>query len=164
MAIPAFLCLGSNSGNAPEMLGLAASRIHKLPACRVVASSSIYLTEPQDLAGQPWFHNQVLKLLVEREESPPSLMRQFLAIEADLGRKRPAPRFGPRPIDIDLLLLGSVISNDPICILPHPRLTKRAFALVPLLEIAPEATVSGQPAACWLKRLVWHREGNKIFQ
>ena len=88
-------------------------------------------------------------------------------IEADLGRVRsadPALRFGPRAIDVDLLLFGQIGSENPHCLVPHPRLTQRAFALVPLLDVAPHAVIDGLPATEWLARLQYKKEGQRIFQ
>lgn len=164
MSIPAFICLGSNAVNAQAILEAAASRIALLPGCHLAARSKIYLTEPQGYSAQPWFHNQALKLMVGENAQPAQLLRQLLTIESQLGRVRSGPRFGPRQIDIDLLLFGEIKSDLPDCILPHPRLVERAFALVPLLELAPDIVVNGDRGDCWLRALDWRIEGNKIFQ
>lgn len=164
MAIPAYICLGSNNAAPAAMLARAAGLIVALPDCKLSAKSSIYLTEPQVFKDQPWFHNQALKLLVNKRLNPVKLMFQLLAIETNLGRVRSGPRFGPRVIDIDILLFGEIQSDDPVCTLPHPRLCERAFALVPLREIAPEAKLHGKGLDYWLGRLTWRLENNKIFQ
>lgn len=158
--IPAYVCLGSNSANAAAMLAAALARLEA--SAQVARASSIYLTEPQNLKAQPWFNNQVVKLLVEPGHL--AFMRELLALESALGRKRSGPRFGPRLIDIDLLLFGDVVSADPVCLLPHPRLTERAFALLPLLEIEPRIIIQGKSARYWLGQIEWRQEGNLIFQ
>lgn len=145
------------------MLARARAGIAALPGCALLAASSIYETEPQGYADQPWFHNQVLAVTAA-EPDPARLLRSLLALETRLGRRRDGPRFGPRCIDIDLLLYGDVLLDDPVCALPHPRLCERAFCLVPLLELAPDLVVNGVAAAELLARLAFRREGNKIFQ
>lgn len=160
----AFLCLGSNHAAAAEILASAALRLGALPGCELVASSSVYLTEPQDYLAQPWFHNQVIQLGIDSGISPGQLMESALAIEKELGRTRNGIRFGPRPIDIDILLIDDIVSDNPVCILPHPRLERRAFALVPLIELAPEIEILGRSAKSWLAELDWHLDSNKIFQ
>ena len=108
----------------------------------------------------------MLELAVETERwRPRELLAAMLGMEAALGRRRdPALRFGPRSIDMDLLLFGDVTSADVHCLLPHPRLCERAFVLVPLAELAPDLVVNGRSIAQWLERLVWRREGRAIFQ
>ena len=80
------------------------------------------------------------------------------------SRGAPALRFGPRAIDIDMLLFDDVVSDDPVCVLPHPRLSRRAFWLVPLLDIAPDIRIGGVRAEKLLTRLKWRLEDDKIFQ
>ena len=102
-----------------------------------------------------------------REAQSVELMKRFLGIETLLGRVRspdPALRFGPRAIDIDMLLFDDVVSDDPVCVLPHPRLSRRAFWLVPLLDIAPDIRIGGVRAERLLSRLKWRLEDDKIFQ
>lgn len=158
--VPAYVCLGSNSDNAAAMLAAAVRLLGA--SWQVARVSSIYLTEPQNLKAQPWFNNQVVKLFVEPGHL--AFMRELLALESALGRKRSGPRFGPRLIDIDLLLFGDVVSADPVCLLPHPRLAERAFALLPLLEIEPRIIIQGKPVRYWLGQIEWRQEGNLIFQ
>ena len=96
--ITVFVCLGSNTPDAAHMLSLAVERLRALPRARVDALSDIYLTEPQDYADQPWFHNQVVRMELETDWTPQSFVRALLAEEKQLGRQRssdPALRFGP---------------------------------------------------------------------
>lgn len=98
---------------------------------------------------------------------PQSLLAAMLRLESALGRVRspdPALRYGPRAIDADLLLFGEEHCSDPACRVPHPRLTQRAFVLVPLLDIAPQIRVEGTAAAQWLARLNYRLDGCRIFQ
>ena len=101
----------------------------------VVARSSIYETEPQDVAGQPWFLN--MAAVCETRFFPLQLLTALLRIEREMGRVRRLPR-GPRIIDIDILLIGSAVIDTPRLAIPHPRMLERRFVLEPLLEIAPE--------------------------
>lgn len=159
----AYVCAGSNSGDAPEKLAQAREEIAALGHLELTAASSVYLTEPQLDADQPWFHNQALRIWPGPWQ-PGEFMRALLDIESKLGRRRVGPRYGPRCIDLDLLLFGQYASEDPFCILPHPRLLQRAFALAPLAEIAPGLVIRSQPVEQWLRLLTWRREGQKIYQ
>ena len=162
-----FLGLGSNSPNAPEMLERSREAVAGLEGVRTRAVSPVYLTEPQEMPDQPWFHNQVLEIAVDAGLEPVVLMTSLLELETAMGRVRspdPALRYGPRVIDIDMLLFGERESRDPVCLLPHPRLVRRAFWLVPLLDIAPDLTVHGTSVREHLARLDWHAEKNMIWQ
>ncbi len=178
-AVRAFAGLGSNSENALSMLEQARAGLAALEGVCITAASPVYVTEPQGYADQPWFHNQVLELAVQDKalradvsaaalaEAARGLLRAMLDLETALGRVRspdPALRFGPRCIDIDLLLFGELRLDDPCCTVPHPRLTKRAFWLVPLRDIAPDVLIAGETSETHLARLTWHLEANTIFQ
>lgn len=165
--IQAYVSLGSNSSDAERMLQLAREALSNLPHVRLGALSPIYTTEPQGFADQPWFLNQVVELFVASCWQPCSFVEALLEMEAVLGRVRsadPALRFGPRTIDADLLLWGRQRSDDARCLVPHPRLTQRAFALVPLLDIAPGIRIDGVSAADWLSRLEFEKDGQRISQ
>jgi 2-amino-4-hydroxy-6-hydroxymethyldihydropteridine diphosphokinase len=98
--------------------------------------SSFYETEAMDgAAGQRDFHNAVVE--VETELAPRTLLSACKEIERELGRS-PAAQHAPRPIDVDLLLLGDLRVDEPDLVIPHPGLARRRFVLVPLLELAPE--------------------------
>lgn len=166
-ALRAYVGLGSNAAGAAEHLEQALAALAALPDMRLGAVSSVYATEPQDYADQPWFLNRAAELLPGADWEPHTLMDALLQIEAAQGRVRspdPALRYGPRVIDLDLLLFGDVQSTHPHCLLPHPRLTRRAFVLVPLLEVAPQIRICGLPGRQWLARLPWRLEGHRIFQ
>ena len=103
----------------------------------VVSRSSIYETEPQDVADQPWFLNMAVEC--ESHYFPRQMLKILQRIERELGRVRAgAARRGPRIIDIDILLLGSLVMKTEQLTIPHPRMLERRFVLEPLLEIAPE--------------------------
>ena len=165
--VRAYVCLGSNSVSAAAVLRQAVAALTALPDMCMGARSPVYYTEPQGLRDQPWFHNQVVELLPGSSWRPAALMDALLAMEASLGRVRsadPALRFGPRVIGADLLLFGKEQSDDPHCILPHPRLTERAFVLVPLRDVAADICIDGHGLPWWLSRLSYRCEGKRIFQ
>jgi len=135
----AYLCLGGNVGVVADTLALALEHL-SAAGVRVGARSSLYRTPPWGPVAQPDYVNQVVEVFTDLP--PPALLRLALEVERKLGRNRSREeRFGPRRIDIDLLLHGDTAWADEDLILPHPRLAERAFALVPLLEIAPDARI-----------------------
>lgn len=163
----AYLGLGSNCLEAEAMIAQACMALAAVPTLSIRAASPLYVTEPQGFADQPWFVNQVLEVALDPQVTALDLLNQILSIEAALGRTRsadPALRFGPRVIDIDILLYNDVVSEDLRCILPHPRMTERAFVLIPLLDIAPRICINGKPAAEALAALPHRLEGHRIFQ
>ena len=147
-----YLGLGSNVGDRRANLQAAADA---LPAhgVRVLASSSTYDTEPVgEVLDQPEFLNACLQ--IETALAPEALLDACKAVERDLGRAPGGVRHGPRPIDVDLLLLGEERFTSERLTLPHEQVTSRRFVLVPLLELAPELVVPGAgPAAAALERL-----------
>lgn len=161
-----FACLGSNAPDAAEKLAAARAGLAALGGMANLEASPVYETEPQGDADQPWFLNQVVSMDADGAVwTPEGLVEAFLDLEARLGRVRdPARRFGPRAIDIDLLLFGGRRCDSPACVVPHPRMAERAFVLVPLLDLAPHASIGGTPARTLLDRLVWRREGSRLHQ
>lgn len=162
-----YIGLGSNWETAVAELGQSMASISRLPGCKVLRASSIYLTEPQDFREQPWFHNQACAVELEPQWTPQAFLQELLRIEARQGRTRSwdqSLRFGPRKIDLDLLIFRNETSDNPDCLLPHPRLAGRAFALVPLQEIAPGLLLYGEPLSAWLERLDWEMKDNVIWQ
>ena len=163
----AYVSLGSNCPVAAEKLSDALTALAELPDMNLGAVSPVYRTEPQGYPDQPWFLNLVVELFPGETWRPCSLVDALLEMEALLGRTRspdPMLRFGPRVIDADLLLFGQERCTDPHCIVPHPRLRVRAFALRPLLDIAPLLVVEGLPVRDWLARIECRVEGDRIFQ
>ena len=128
----AYLSLGSNVGDRAQQLRDAQARLSA--AGRVVATSSLYETEPVEFTEQPWFLNCAVAL--ETEKTPQELMATILGIEQEMGRRR-VQKKGPRSIDIDILLFGDAVINSPELTLPHPAMHQRRFVLEPLAEIAP---------------------------
>lgn len=139
----AYLALGGNAGDREAMLAAAAARLDAHSAIQVCRWSSLYETEPVGPEGQPWYLNAVLE--VHTPLSPVELLGTCKQIEKDLGRK-PGPRWGPRPIDIDILLYNHLELATAELVIPHPELARRAFVLVPLAEVAPELEVPGTGA------------------
>ncbi len=128
----AFLSLGSNLGERESSLAAARAALAALPGTAVVATSRIYETEPQERQDQPAFLNQVVAIATALD--PLDLLHECQRIEHEHGRRREV-RFGPRTLDIDILLFQDVESDDPELTLPHPRMVRRAFVLVPLGEV-----------------------------
>ncbi len=137
-----FLGLGSNVGERHRMLQRAAAAIRALPDVRVVWYSSVYETEPFGMPDQGKFLNAVGE--VETTASPRELLRATKEIEGRLGRQA-REHWGPREIDIDILLYDGLVQNDEDITVPHPGLAGRRFVLVPFREIAPDVVhpVSG---------------------
>jgi len=141
----AFLGLGSNLGDRRDNLAQARARVAALPGTRLLAESRLYLTRPVGRADQPDFLNQVVE--VETTLSPRALLGYLKQMEWDLGR-RPGVRWGPREIDLDILVMEGVEMSEPDLVIPHPRLGERAFVLMPLAELAPQILLpSGETVA-----------------
>ncbi|MCL5263783.1 MAG: 2-amino-4-hydroxy-6-hydroxymethyldihydropteridine diphosphokinase [Chloroflexi bacterium] len=125
-----FLGLGSNQGDRMQNLRMALQLLaHEVTVNRV---SSIYETEPVDYLDQPWFLNAVCQ--IETELSPRETLALANRVEQELGRQRTV-RYGPRTIDVDILLYDNCVIDEPDLRIPHPEMAKRAFVLVPLAEI-----------------------------
>ena len=125
-----YLSLGSNVGDRAANLNTAIDRLRVLGD--VVAVSSFYETEPVEFTAQPWFLNCAVAL--DTDKMPTQLLAGILEIEQQLGRRRTQKK-GPRIIDIDILLFGTSIVDDPGLTIPHPVLHQRRFVLEPLAEI-----------------------------
>lgn len=138
----AYVGLGANLGDLRGTLGAAFDALDQLPGTRLVTRSSFFASRPLDADG-PDYLNAVAA--VDTALSPLALLDHLLAIERMHGRNR-SYRNAPRPLDLDLLLYGDLVLETPDLTLPHPRLHERAFALLPLLEIAPATTIPGRGA------------------
>jgi len=136
----AYLGLGSNLGDRLHHLAGAVQALNHELRVRVEKASSVYETKPVDVIDQPDFLNLVVE--VKTSLSAHDLLACCLVIEADLGRVR-TKRWGPRTVDIDVLWFDGQVINEPDLVVPHPRLLKRAFVLVPLAELAPALMVEG---------------------
>ena len=127
-----YLALGSNLGD--RFANLQAAMVALPPAVLVLEQSPVYETPPWGLTDQPAFLNMVLK---GRTQLEPLLLLTYLKqLETRLGRE-PAARWGPRLIDLDILFYADLVLATPQLTLPHPRLSERAFVLVPLADLAP---------------------------
>jgi 2-amino-4-hydroxy-6-hydroxymethyldihydropteridine diphosphokinase len=140
-----YLGLGANLGDPPAQLREALRRLDACPGIAVERVSRAYRSAPWGNPDQPPFLNAVAALRTTL--APEALLAQLLEVERALGRERGGARWGPRTIDLDLLLDGDRVVDLPGCQVPHPRLARRAFVLVPLLELAPAAVVPGIGAA-----------------
>ncbi len=130
---PYYLSLGSNLGNKAENLARARALLDER-GLRILRVSPIFRTEPVDRPGQPWFVNQVVA--VSGPADPLDALAIALAVEDEMGRVRTVRR-GPRTIDIDLLLAGRTVRRGRRLTLPHPRMHRRNFVLVPMAAVAP---------------------------
>jgi 2-amino-4-hydroxy-6-hydroxymethyldihydropteridine diphosphokinase len=138
----AYIALGSNIGNRRRTLRAALDALAAEPAIEVVAVSSVRETDPVGFLEQPRFLNAAAAL--ETELAPRELLDRLLDVERRLGRTRTGPRFGPRTIDLDLLLYDGEQIDEPGLELPHPRLHERRFVLEPLAELEPALVVPGR--------------------
>ena len=140
--VEAFLALGGNVGEVRDTFDRAVTLLCDGDAVRLLARSSDYRTPPWGVADQPPFINAVIA--VATVLSPHDLLARAIKVERALGRDHTRERrWGPRPIDIDLLAYDDVTLADRELTLPHPRLLERGFVLMPLAEIAPDAIVAG---------------------
>jgi len=143
----AVLGLGGNIGDPRSLMSAAIERLSRHPGIEVRAVSALYHTPPWGKTDQPAFLNAAVR--IETQLSPPALLKAVLETEQALGRRR-AERWGPRTIDIDILVYGAAAVDEPDLQIPHPRLKERAFALAPLVDVMTDAEVEGQPAKHWL--------------
>lgn len=135
----AFVALGGNVDGPAARLLAVMGEFDSLPHTRLVRASSLYRTAPVGYADQPDFVNAAV--LLETALTPDVLMAELQAMETRHGRVRRL-RNGPRTLDLDLLLYdGLILDDDPVLILPHPRLHLRSFVLTPLVEIEPECVL-----------------------
>lgn len=139
--VPAYVALGSNLDDPRAQVERAMAALDQLPQSRCVLRSSIYRSRPFGPVEQPDFINAVAGLLTALE--PATLLASLQALETSLGRERPVVRWGPRRIDLDLLVHGSARIAQPGLEVPHPGIAARAFVLAPLAEIAPDLEVPG---------------------
>lgn len=148
--VRAYIGLGANLGQPLATLEAACREIGGIPGVSITAQSSWYRSAPVDATG-PDFVNGVLA--VDTSLDPHALLAALQAIESRHGRERPY-RNAPRTLDLDLLLHGANVLDEPALTLPHPRMHTRAFVLAPLAQIAPGAVVPGHGAAADLLQVV----------
>ena len=153
-----YLGLGSNVGDRTANLRVARDLIDAAGGIRVTASSSLYETEPQgEVLDQPDFLNAAVR--IETDLEPEELLRACKSIEREMGRTSGGPRHGPRPIDVDLLLLGDVAYESDRLRLPHRDVLVRRFVLAPLVELDPDLAL---PDGRWLTDALDALEGQRV--
>ncbi len=145
----AYLALGSNLGDRSQLLAAALAALAQNSHNRLTGVSPVYETKAVGVTDQPDFLNLVVRL--ETDFSPIALLDLCLATEQKLGRVR-RERWGPRTIDIDVLLHGKSSLHDERLTLPHPRITERAFVLAPLADLAPDLLIDGESVHVLLTR------------
>lgn len=143
----AIIGLGSNIGDKRANIARAMALLCEAGDIELVRRSRDYRSAPWGKMDQDWFVNACIS--VATELSPEALLARCQEVEQKLRRVR-QERWGPRTIDLDILVWRDVVANDPVLILPHPRITDRAFVLVPLAEIAPSLLIKGRPVCDWL--------------
>lgn len=137
----AYIGIGSNLGEREVTIRDALELLAADPGLEVEAVSSIRETDPVGVVDQPRFLNAAIRLATDLAPYP--LLERLLAVEQQLGRVRTGERYGPRTIDLDLLLYGDEIVDEPGLSIPHPRLAERRFVLEPLVELDPGLVVPG---------------------
>ena len=143
--VTAYIGLGSNLAEPKAQVRAGLTALARLPQTEVEACSSLYASAPIGLANQPDFVNAACR--VRTALSAPTLMQALLDIERGHGRVRGAAKGGPRTLDLDLLLYGDFVLNEPDLTLPHPRLHERAFVLYPLCELDAGLIIPGRGRA-----------------
>lgn len=171
MGNTAFIALGSNIGNRYDYLVEAIQLLRSYPEIQLVNYSSIYETDPVGYEDQDLFLNMVIE--VQTEYSAHELLELCLKIELELGRKRDI-HWGPRTIDLDILLYNQENIVSEKLIVPHPRMGERNFVMIPLLEIRPDINIPGMETSleAWINELpnkegvrVWKRKnGEDVFE
>jgi 2-amino-4-hydroxy-6-hydroxymethyldihydropteridine diphosphokinase len=138
---PAYVGIGSNLDDPRAQVMRAAAALARLPQTRCVLLSPLYRTQPLGAVAQPVFVNAVAGLLTQL--APEDLLDALHRLERELGREPPRERWGPRLIDLDLLVLGRESRATPTLTLPHAGIAQRDFVLYPLADIAPDLDVPG---------------------
>ncbi len=139
--VPAYVALGSNLDDPRAQVERALAALGDLPGTRCILRSCLYRSRPFGPVAQPDFVNAVAALLTSLP--PAALLAHLQDLETRLGRERPVVRWGPRRIDLDLLVHGGTRVSQPGLEVPHPGIAERAFVLVPLAELAPDLQVPG---------------------
>jgi len=131
----AFISVGSNIGNKLQNCRKGIAALIAGGRSILKCQSHFYRTEPVDYGDQDWFVNAVVK--IETQNEPAVLFRELKSVEKDFGRKKDAVRFGPRILDLDILLYDRLILESDELIIPHPRMHQRRFVLQPMCDIEP---------------------------
>ena len=138
---PAYVGLGSNLDDPPARIRAALDALADLEQSRLIAVSSLWRGPPMGPQDQPEFVNAVAALLTLLE--PEHLLERLQAVELAHGRRRGDVRWGPRTLDLDLLMHGEALRDTPSLVLPHPGIGSRPFVLLPLAEVAPALRIPG---------------------
>lgn len=146
----AIIALGSNIGDKAGHIAAAVEALCADGQVRVVQRSGNYRTAPWGVTDQDWFVNAAVS--VATDVPVYDLLARCQAVERQLGRERTI-KWGPRVIDLDIIVYRDLVLDDPNLILPHPHITARAFVLRPLLDVAPGLVIKGDSVAGWLKRV-----------
>lgn len=133
--INAFIGIGTNMGDRKKHIAEAIQLLEKQTDVKIIRTSALYVTEPIGYVGQDWFLNCVVEVMTALP--PHELLSHCMAIEEQMGRTR-TMQWGPRIIDLDILLYNDAVIDDDELTIPHPNMDKRRFVLVPLVEIAPD--------------------------
>lgn len=134
--------LGANLGHPADTLRAAIAVLRALPAIKVTAVSPLYRTAPVGVPGQPDYCNAAAALATALPAD--ELLRRLQGVERAFGRERDGTRWGPRVLDIDLLIYGDAVLDAPGLCVPHPEMHRRNFVMRPLADILPNATVPGR--------------------
>ena len=140
-SVPAYIAIGSNLDTPIHQVAAAFERLAQIEGCQLISRSRLYRTAPLGPQDQPEFVNAAAAILCRI--SARELLTALKAIETSMGRAAPTVRWGPRRIDLDLLVYGSERIAEPDLTIPHPGLPVRNFVLYPLLDIAPDLLVPG---------------------
>ncbi len=149
-----FLSLGSNLGDREKNLTLALSLLEKEGA-EILKMSSLYETQPVDFPSQPWFYNQLVE--IRTKAKPEALLDLVKKIEQKMGRKLEQKK-GPRIIDIDIILAEDSVIRKKELKIPHPRMEKRNFVLLPFVEISPDTV---HPVLNENMKTLWKKSDNR---
>ena len=140
--ISGYVGLGSNLGSREALLRAAVVAIDRLPRTRVTGCSSFFQSRPMGPVSQPLFLNAVTR--IRTRLSPIDLLEELQKIERRFGRVRKKQRWGPRTLDLDILVLDDIVVDQRNLVVPHPGIHARSFVLYPLMEIAPALRIPGR--------------------
>ena len=158
--LPAYVGVGSNLDDPRAQVTRALAALARLPSTNLVAHSPLYQTPPFGDVVQPAFVNAAAGLLTQL--APEQLLAALRALEKELGREPPRERWGPRVIDLDLLVVGGEKRDTEIRKLPHPGIAERDFVLYPLADIAPDLEVPGVGRVRQLRARVANRGVSRL--
>jgi 2-amino-4-hydroxy-6-hydroxymethyldihydropteridine diphosphokinase len=158
--LPAYVGVGSNLAEPESQVRRALAALAGIPDTRVEAASPLYRTAPFGPVQQPPFVNAVAGLVTRL--SPEHLLERLRALELQLGRQPPRERWGPRVIDLDLLVVGRETRHGDALTLPHPGIAQRDFVLFPLADIAPQLEIPGVGVVAALRAAVADRGIGKL--